>query len=41
MSRLRRKLEPFRKELFEVDYFKTIPPQWLQWLRRTRNIHLV
>ncbi|AOW29719.1 hypothetical protein MG5_04247 [Candida albicans P57072] len=37
MSRLRRKLEPFRKELFEVDYFKTIPPQWLQWLRRTRE----
>lgn len=37
MSRLRRKLEPFRKELFEVDYFKTILPQWLQWLRRTRE----
>ncbi|EMG46504.1 N7BML NADH-ubiquinone oxidoreductase assembly factor N7BML [Candida maltosa Xu316] len=37
MQRLRRKLEPFQKELFEVDYFKTVPPQWIQWLRRTRN----
>ncbi|KAI5967920.1 hypothetical protein CANMA_002688 [Candida margitis] len=36
MTRLRRKLEPFREEIFKVDYFKTIPPQWLQWLRRTR-----
>ncbi|KAK6888487.1 NADH-ubiquinone oxidoreductase assembly factor N7BML [Candida tropicalis] len=37
MQRLRRKLEPFQREIFEVDYFSTIPPQWLQWLRRTRN----
>ncbi|RCK65083.1 NADH-ubiquinone oxidoreductase assembly factor N7BML [Candida viswanathii] len=37
MQRMRRKLEPFRQELFEVDYFSTIPPQWLQWLRRTRD----
>lgn len=36
VSRLRRKLEPFKQEIFKVDYFKTIPPQWLQWLRRTR-----
>lgn len=36
MSRLRRKLEPFKQEIFKVDYFRTIPPQWLQWLRRTR-----
>ncbi|KAG5418549.1 hypothetical protein I9W82_004077 [Candida metapsilosis] len=36
MTRLRRKLEPFKEEIFKVDYFKTIPPQWLQWLRRTR-----
>ncbi|KAI5957755.1 hypothetical protein KGF57_003021 [Candida theae] len=36
LTRLRRKLEPFREEVFKVDYFKTIPPQWLQWLRRTR-----
>lgn len=37
MSRLRRKMQPLRQELFEVDYFKTVPPQWLQWLRRTRD----
>jgi NADH dehydrogenase [ubiquinone] 1 alpha subcomplex assembly factor 2 len=37
MQRLRRKLEPYRQELFEADYFSTIPPQWLQWLRRTRD----
>ncbi|KAI5956487.1 hypothetical protein KGF54_000962 [Candida jiufengensis] len=37
LSRLRRKLEPFQQQVFKVDYFKTIPPQWLQWLRRTRN----
>lgn len=36
MTRLRRKLEPYKEEIFKVDYFKTIPPQWLQWLRRTR-----
>ncbi|KAI3403273.2 hypothetical protein KGF56_003861 [Candida oxycetoniae] len=30
-------MDPYRKELFEVDYFKTVPPQWLQWLRRTRE----
>ncbi|RLV89049.1 NADH-ubiquinone oxidoreductase assembly factor N7BML [Spathaspora sp. JA1] len=38
VQHLRRKLQPYRKQLFEVDYFKTIPPQWLQWLRRTRNV---
>lgn len=37
MQRLRRKLEPFEKKLFKVDYFKDVPPQWLQWLRRTRE----
>ncbi|KAI5964105.1 uncharacterized protein KGF55_002047 [Candida pseudojiufengensis] len=37
LSRLRRKLEPYAPQVFKVDYFKTIPPQWLQWLRRTRN----
>ncbi|KAG7665851.1 uncharacterized protein J8A68_000677 [[Candida] subhashii] len=37
MQRLRRKLEPFKPEFYEADYFKSIPPQWLQWLRRTRN----
>lgn len=36
MDRLRRKMEPVEKELFEADYFEKIPPQWLQWLRRTR-----
>ncbi|EGW32233.1 mitochondrial complex I, 17.2 kd subunit [Spathaspora passalidarum NRRL Y-27907] len=38
VNNLRRKLEPYRKQFFEADYFKTIPPQWLQWLRRTRNV---
>lgn len=38
MQRLRRKLEPYRQELFKADYFLTVPPQWLQWLRRTRNV---
>ena len=37
MSRLRRKLEPFQESLFKLDYFETIPPQWLQWLRRTKR----
>ncbi|CAI5759837.1 unnamed protein product [Candida verbasci] len=37
LSRLRRKTEPYKPELFQVDYFKNIPPQWLQWLRRTRE----
>lgn len=36
MQRLRRKTEPFKPQLFKADYFSTIPPQWLQWLRRTR-----
>lgn len=36
MQRLRRKLEPFEEKLFKADYFETVPPQWLQWLRRTR-----
>lgn len=36
MDRLRRKMEPVEKEIFEADYFEKIPPQWLQWLRRTR-----
>ncbi|ODV78631.1 uncharacterized protein CANTADRAFT_53324 [Suhomyces tanzawaensis NRRL Y-17324] len=37
MQRLRRKLEPYKTLLFQADYFGTVPPQWLQWLRRTRN----
>lgn len=37
MQRLRRKLEPYEEKLFKADYFETVPPQWLQWLRRTRN----
>ncbi|CCE78875.1 Piso0_000909 [Millerozyma farinosa CBS 7064] len=37
MSRLRRKLEPYQSMLFKSDYVQTIPPQWLQWLRRTRE----
>lgn len=36
MQRLRRKMEPYKQQLFKADYFSTIPPQWLQWLRRTR-----
>lgn len=36
MQRLRRKLEPYDVQLFKADYFETVPPQWLQWLRRTR-----
>lgn len=37
MQRLRRKLEPLEEKAFKADYLSTIPPQWLQWLRRTRN----
>lgn len=37
MLRLRRKLEPVRESIFKSDYFDTVPPQWLQWLRRTRE----
>lgn len=37
MQRLRRKLEPYQKLLFKSDYLTSIPPQWLQWLRRTRD----
>lgn len=37
MLRLRRKLEPYQLMLFKSDYVQTIPPQWLQWLRRTRE----
>lgn len=37
MQRLRRKLEPYKEQLFKADYFNTVPPQWLQWLRRTRT----
>ena len=37
MQRLRRKSEPYKPQLFKADYFSTIPPQWLQWLRRTRQ----
>lgn len=36
MQRLRRKLEPYQEQLFKADYFRTVPPQWLLWLRRTR-----
>jgi NADH dehydrogenase [ubiquinone] 1 alpha subcomplex assembly factor 2 len=38
MHRLRRKMEPYKNLLFKADYFATVPPQWLQWLRRTRNV---
>lgn len=37
MSRLRRKLEPYQEAIFEADYFATVPPPWLQWLRRTKK----
>ncbi|OBA24233.1 hypothetical protein METBIDRAFT_34634 [Metschnikowia bicuspidata var. bicuspidata NRRL YB-4993] len=37
MHRLRRKLEPFQESPFKSDYFETVPPQWLQWLRRTKR----
>ncbi|ABN67144.1 predicted protein [Scheffersomyces stipitis CBS 6054] len=37
MQRLRRKMEPYQQQLFKADYFSSVPPQWLQWLRRTRN----
>ncbi|KAK6201307.1 uncharacterized protein RJT21DRAFT_1253 [Scheffersomyces amazonensis] len=36
LQRLRRKMEPYKEQLFKVDYFSTVPPPWLQWLRRTR-----
>lgn len=36
LQRLRRKMEPYQEYMFQVDYFSTVPPQWLQWLRRTR-----
>lgn len=29
-------MEPWKPLLFKSDYFDTVPPQWLQWLRRTR-----
>lgn len=35
-NRLRRILHPYKRQFFEADYYPTIPPQWLQWLRRTR-----
>ena len=35
-NRLRRILHPYKTQFFEADYYPTIPPQWLQWLRRTR-----
>lgn len=35
-NNLRRKLEPYIKLPFEVDHYHTVPPQWHQWLRRTR-----
>lgn len=38
MQRLRRKMDPYKPLLFKADYFATVPPQWLQWLRRTRNV---
>lgn len=37
LQRLRRKMEPFQEYIFKADYFSTVPPQWLQWLRRTRS----
>ncbi|RLV85938.1 NADH-ubiquinone oxidoreductase assembly factor N7BML [Meyerozyma sp. JA9] len=36
LNNLRRKLEPYIKSPFEVDHYHTVPPQWHQWLRRTR-----
>jgi NADH dehydrogenase [ubiquinone] 1 alpha subcomplex assembly factor 2 len=36
LNNLRRKLEPYIKLPFEVDHYHTVPPQWHQWLRRTR-----
>lgn len=33
---LRRKLEPYVQLPFKVDHYHTVPPQWHQWLRRTR-----
>lgn len=38
MLHLRRKLEPYQETIFKADYAPTIPPQWLQWLRRTRDV---
>lgn len=37
MQRLRRKMQPYKEYMFQADYFSTIPPPWLQWLRRTRS----
>lgn len=37
MNRLRRKMEPHQEYIFKADYFSTVPPQWLQWLRLTRQ----
>lgn len=37
MQRLRRKLEPYQESYFKSDYFETVPPQWLQWLRRMKR----
>ncbi|GBL51512.1 hypothetical_protein [Candidozyma auris] len=37
MGRLRRKLEPYQQSLFKTDHFESVPPQWHQWLRRTRQ----
>lgn len=37
MHRLRRKLEPFKESIFQLDLFETVPPQWHQWLRKTRK----
>lgn len=37
MQRLRRKLEPYQESIFKSDYFETVPPQWLQWLRRMKK----
>lgn len=37
MQRLRRIMEPYKELLFKADYFRNVPPQWHQWLRRTRN----
>lgn len=30
-------MEPFQEYIFKADYFSTVPPPWLQWLRRTRS----
>lgn len=35
-SKLRRKMQPGKRQAFILDYFDQIPVQWHQWLRYTR-----